>query len=175
MRRALRIVAAALPVAWLAACGSPQPIATVQQVDLQRFMGDWYVIASIPTVFERGAHNAIETYRLDDDGSVATRFSFRDGGFDGPREVYDARGFVEDRETNAVWQMRFFWPFEAEYRIVYLTDDYTRAIIGRSQRDYAWIMAREPAIDERELADMLAFLSAQGYDISLVERVPQRW
>ena len=138
-------------------------------------MGDWYVIASIPTVFERGAHNAIETYRLDDDGSVATRFSFRDGGFDGPREVYDARGFVEDRETNAVWQMRFFWPFEAEYRIVYLTDDYTRAIIGRSQRDYAWIMAREPAIDERELADMLAFLSAQGYDISLVERVPQRW
>lgn len=175
MRRAFRIAAAGLLVAWLAACASPQPITTVQQVDLPRFMGDWYVIASIPTVFERGAHNAIENYRLDDDGSIATRFSFLDGGFDGPLEVYDARGFVEDQESNAVWQMQFLWPFAAEYRIVYLTDDYTRTIIGRSQRDYAWIMAREPAIEERELADMLAFLGAQGYDISLVERVPQRW
>ena len=138
-------------------------------------MGDWYVIASIPTFLERGAHNAVETYQLDDDGSIATRFSFRDGSFDAPLETYHARGFVEDENSNAVWSMQFLWPFKADYRIVYLTDDYTRTIIGRSQRDYAWIMAREPAIDERQMADMLAFLAAQGYDISLIEKVPQRW
>ncbi len=166
---------AVLLAAWLAGCASPQPIPTVQRVDLERFMGDWYVIASIPTFLERGAHNAVESYRLDDDGSIDTRFSFRDGSFEAPLETYQARGFVQDRESNAVWGMQFIWPFEAEYRIVYLAADYGHTIIDRSQRDYAWIMAREPAIDERELAAMRAFLGAQGYDVSRIEKVPQRW
>ena len=46
----------------LAACagqGGARPIPPVEQVDLDRFMGDWYVIASIPTAMERGAHNAV--------------------------------------------------------------------------------------------------------------------
>lgn len=37
------------------------PLATVPAVDLNRFMGDWYVIACIPTFIEKGAHNAIES------------------------------------------------------------------------------------------------------------------
>jgi apolipoprotein D and lipocalin family protein len=55
---------------------------TVAKVDLPRFMGDWYVIAHIPTFPERKAWNAVESYRLDPDGSVATTFTFREGGFD---------------------------------------------------------------------------------------------
>ena len=74
MTRFIRVLAAGLLVAWLAACSSTRPIDTVQQVDLERFMGDWYVIASIPTFLERGAHNAVERYRLDDDGSIETVF-----------------------------------------------------------------------------------------------------
>lgn len=57
------------------------PLETVDQVDLQRFMGDWYVIANIPTFVEKGAHNAVESYSLDEDGSIATTFTFRKGGF----------------------------------------------------------------------------------------------
>jgi len=170
-----RICGFGLLALWLAACATPQPIATVEQVDLERFMGDWYVIANIPTFVEKGAHNAVESYRLDDDGSIATTFTFREGGFDGPIETYHPRGFVRDTDSNAVWDMQFIWPFEAEYRIVYLAADYSSTIIGRSKRDYVWIMAREPAIDDREMATMLAFLASQGYDTSLIERVPQRW
>lgn len=175
MSRTIRIVAAAWLAAWLTACTHAPPIPTVPKVNLERFMGDWYVIASIPTFVERGAHNAVESYRLDDDGSIATRYSFREGSFDAPPETYHARGFVKDKASNAVWKMQFLWPFTADYRIVYLSADYSRTIIGRNQRDYVWIMARQPAIDERDLADMLAFLATQGYDISLIERVPQRW
>lgn len=175
MPRRSRFCVLGLLALCLAACATPQPIATVEQVDLERFMGDWYVIANIPTFVEEGAHNAVESYRLDDDGSIATTFTFREGGFDGPIETYHPRGFVRDTDSNAVWGMQFIWPFETEYRIVYLAEDYSRTIIGRSKRDYVWIMAREPAIDEREMAAMLAFLAAQGYDISLIETVPQRW
>ena len=68
----------------LLACASQRtPIPTARHVDVDRFMGDWYVIASIPTVIERDAHEAIESYRLDADGTVATTFTFRKGGFDG--------------------------------------------------------------------------------------------
>jgi apolipoprotein D and lipocalin family protein len=57
---------------------------TVKSVDIQRFMGDWSVIANIPPWIEKGAHNAIESYRLDADGMIATTFTFRKGAFDGP-------------------------------------------------------------------------------------------
>ena len=59
---------------------------TVAKVDLPRFMGDWYVIANIPTFIETGAHNAVESYALAEDGSIETTFTFRDGAFDGKRE-----------------------------------------------------------------------------------------
>ena len=59
-------------------------------------MGDWYVIANIPTFMERGAHNAVESYALDADGTIATTFTFRDGSFEGKRKQYHPRGFVLD-------------------------------------------------------------------------------
>jgi apolipoprotein D and lipocalin family protein len=159
----------------LGGCATPQPIHTVAQVDLSRFMGNWYVIANIPTFIEQDAYNAVESYRLAADDSIDTTFSFRDGGFDGEPKQYHPRGFVREGVGNAVWDMQFIWPFRAEYRIIYLSADYAHTIIGRSKRDYVWIMARSPEIAEPAFTDMLAFLAEQGYDISLIEKVPQRW
>jgi apolipoprotein D and lipocalin family protein len=158
----------------VSACSSMEPLPAVEQVDLERFMGDWYVIANIPTAIERGAHNAIESYRLDSNGSIATTFTFRDGGFDGPRKEYHPRGFVRD-ESNAVWGMQFVWPIRADYRIVYLDEDYSITVIGRNKRDYVWIMAREPAIPEPLYRDIIEQVEAMGYDIDRIEKVPQRW
>jgi len=56
------------------------PIKTVAHVDLERFMGRWFVIANIPTFVEQGAYNAVERYRLSSDGSVDTTFYCRKGG-----------------------------------------------------------------------------------------------
>jgi apolipoprotein D and lipocalin family protein len=159
----------------LGACATPAPIRTVDFVDLERFMGDWYVIANIPTFVEKTAHNAVESYRLDDDGSIATTFTFRAGSFDGDTRVYNPRGFVRDEETNAVWGMQFIWPFRAEYRVIYLDDDYTQTVIGRSKRDYVWIMARTPTIPEADYDALLQFIAEVGYDPALVQRVPQQW
>jgi apolipoprotein D and lipocalin family protein len=150
-----------------------KPIHTVEYVDLNRFMGDWYVIANIPTFIEKDAYNAIESYRLDDDGTVATTFRFNKGSLDGPLKEYHPRGFIRDKKTNAVWGMRFVWPFKAEYRIIFLSDDYSKTIIGRSKRDYVWIMAREPAISDEEYDAILGFLQEQGYDINKLQKVPQ--
>ena len=152
-----------------------KPITTATYVDLKRFMGDWYVIASIPTFIEKGAYNAIESYRLDSDGTVATTFTFRAGGFDGKARRYTPRGFVLNRTSNAVWGMQFIWPIKSDYRIAYLAQDYSQTVIARDKRDYVWIMARTPQIAETDYQRLLQFVGAQGYDVSLVKKVPQQW
>ena len=144
-------------------------------VELERFMGPWYVIANIPTFIEKDAHDAIESYRLDDDGTIDTTFTFRKGGFDGPLKQYNPRGFVVPGTQNAIWGMRFIWPVKADYRIIHLDEAYTETVIGRVKRDYVWIMARTPTISDADYQRLLAFVGAQGYDTSKVQKVPQRW
>ena len=161
----------------LAGCQSmPQtPITTVEHVDLPRFMGDWYVIANIPTFIEEGAHNALESYRLAEDGTIETTFTFRAGSFDGPVKRYNPRGFVVENTGNAVWGMQFIWPFKADYRIVHLATDYGVTVIGRQKRDYIWIMARTPVIPDTDYATLVKKAVALGYDTTRLRKVPQRW
>jgi apolipoprotein D and lipocalin family protein len=171
--RTLIITSAALLVS---ACASKNPeMETVDYVDIDRFMGDWYVIANIPTFVEKGAHNAVENYSVDDDGSIATRFTYRKDGFDGKEKEYNPRGFIVDTTTNALWGMRFVWPIKADYRIVYLSDDYSITVIGRQKRDFVWIMAREPEITDLEYQEMVDFVISIGYDVNKLQRVPQSW
>jgi apolipoprotein D and lipocalin family protein len=166
-------VAAALLIAGCAA--SPPTIPPVKQVDLSRFMGDWYVIGNIPTRPERDAFNAVESYSLQPDGKIDTRFRYRDGAFDGPLKTMNPVGRVVPGTGNAVWSMQFFWPIKAEYVIVDIDRDYQLTIIGRSKRDYAWIMARTPTVSERAYAAAVAKLEALGYPLGDLRRVPQRW
>jgi len=157
-------------------CGANlPPLKTVESVDIPRFMGNWYVIASIPTSIEKEAHNAAESYRLDADGTIATTFTFRKGGFDGPLKKYTPRGFILNTRSNAEWGMRFIWPIKAEYLITYLNENYTQTVIARNKRDYVWIMARTPSIPDEDYAALVAELAAQGYDISRLQKIPQRW
>ena len=159
----------------LAGCtGGParEPIRTVEYVDLERFMGDWYVIANIPTFIEKGAHNAIEGYEIDEDGSIATTFTFRKDSFDGELETHTPPGFVEDPQSNAVWGMQFVWPIKADYRIIYLDDGYQTTVIGRQKRDYVWIMARTPEVDEATWQQLEQVVAGAGYDQSALRRVP---
>jgi apolipoprotein D and lipocalin family protein len=160
----------------IAGCASKGPeMKTVEEVDLDRFMGPWYVIANIPTFLEKEAYNPVETYSLNDDGTIATHFTFRKGGFDGKVKEYHPKGFVLDNESNALWGMRFVWPVKADYRIVYLNDDYTQTVIGRQARDYVWIMARTPTISDQDYEQLVEFVESLGYDMTKLKRAPQRW
>ena len=160
----------------LGGCASREPdMKTVDYVDIERFMGSWYVIANIPTFLEKGAHNAVETYQLNDNGTIATTFTFRKNGFDGKRKEYHPTGFIFDTESNAVWGMRFVWPIKADYRIVFLDADYSQTVIARQARDFVWIMARTPNIPKEDYERLAAFIDSIGYDSTQLQRVPQRW
>lgn len=155
------------------ATGNVKPIAPVARLDLPRFMGDWYVIAHIPSFPERHAFDAIESYQIRPDGRIQTTFRYRNKSFDAPLKTMRPVGTVKPGTGNAVWGMQFFWPIQAEYVVVYVDDDYTQTIVGRSARDYAWIMARTPSISEEDYAAHLQRLRDLGYDLADLRRVPQ--
>jgi apolipoprotein D and lipocalin family protein len=159
----------------LTGCAAPAPLPTEERVDLARFMGDWYVIAAIPTFLEKDAYNAVESYRLERDGTIATTFTFRAGSFAGEEKRYEPRGFVFDRTSNAHWGMQFVWPVKAEYRIAYVAPDYNHTIVGRTKRDYVWIMARTPVIPDAEYQSLVDRVAALGYDVTQLRKVPQQW
>ncbi len=172
----IRLTAAATLLMILSGCASNGPdMKTVDKVDLDRFMGKWYVIANIPTFIEKEAYNAVETYSLNDDGTIATNFTFRKGGFDGKEKEYNPKGFVKDTQSNALWGMQFIWPIKADYRIVYLDDDYSQTIIGRKQRDFVWIMARTPTISDADYDKLIEFAESLGYSAQDIKKVPQQW
>lgn len=171
----------AIPVALLfglSACRAPvktEPLRAIERhVDLKKFMGDWYVIAHIPTFIETQAYNAVESYRLDPDGTIATTFTFNKGSLDGPFKTYNPRGFVFNRETNAEWRMQFVWPFKAAFLITSLSDDYQTTIIGVPDRKYVWIMARTKTISPETYAALVKKLETSGHDVSKLRLVPQR-
>lgn len=147
---------------------------TVSHVDLERFMGDWYVVANIPTFAEKGAHNAVESYAMNPDGTIATTFRFNKDSFDGPIKTYRPTGFVMDSKTNARWGMQFFWPIKGDYRIIYLDDAYRLAIIGRAKRDYVWVMSRKSEFRDEEFARVKDFIQGVGYDVERLQRVPHQ-
>ena len=149
-------------------------IPPVAQVDLPRFMGDWYVIAHIPTFVEKDAYDAIETYAMREDGKVQTTYRQRKGGFDAPVKTLHPVGTVRPGTGNAVWGMQFVWPIKAEYVIVYVDDTYQQTIVGRSKRDYVWVMARTPTISDADYDLHVARLRDLGYDVSKLRKVPQR-
>ena len=175
-RRPLAALLMIALTATLSACGvSPEKVTVpvVEKVDLQRFMGLWYVIGVIPTFIEKDIYNAIETYELAPDGTIKTTFTFNKGAFDGEAKVMNPKGFVIPGTNNAIWGMQFIWPITAEYVISHVDADYTETIIARSARDYVWIMARTPTIDDARYAALVKKVADMGYDLSKLVKVPQ--
>jgi apolipoprotein D and lipocalin family protein len=180
--RWFHLLACLLSLALLEACAThrDRPLEAMDRtVDLERFMGDWYVIGFIPIDLpffsEEGAHNGVESYRLTENGVIETTYTFRDGGFDGPERRFTPKGWVYNHDTNAEWRMQFVWPFKAAFLIVYLDEDYQKTIIGVPDRNHVWIMARNPHMSDGEYQRMLGYAARLGYDVAKVKRVPQRW
>jgi apolipoprotein D and lipocalin family protein len=147
----------------------------VDRVDVDRFMGDWYVIAHIPLAPEADAYNAVESYARGEGDAIQTVYRFRDGGFDGELEVYRPKGWIADAGSDAEWRMQFLWPFRSAYLIAWVDDEYSETIVGVPDRDYAWIMTREPDVSEERYDALVARLSSLGYDPARLRRVPHRW
>ncbi len=176
MKTLLVLTIVGLAIYFVAGCAtSHKPLPTAGKVDLERFMGPWFVIGYTPLGIDSGAHNGVEHYHLADDGKIETTYQFRKDSFEGELKTLTPVGRVYDEETNAEWRMQFIWPFQAEYIIFDLSPDYERTIIAHPNRKYAWIMARSPQISDAHYESMVKKLEAEGFDREVIQKLPQDW
>ena len=160
----------------ITAADNSKPQTLVNHVDLERFMGDWYVIANIPTMFEKGAVNAVENYSWNSEkGIVDVTFSYHQDNPEGRFKQMTQKGFIYNTESNAEWRVQPLWPLKLGYLIIDLAEDYSYTVIGVPNRKYLWIMARESSLSDSVYQSILERITVQGYDIGLIQKVPQVW
>ncbi len=172
--RWLAIVAAVMLSSGCALMAPKAPLPTVESVDLDRYMGQWYVIANIPYFGERGNVAGRAIYRQRSDGRMDDIYIYKKGNFDAPDERLEGVAWVVDETTRAEWKVQFYWPLRFGYYIVGLDPDYQWSMVGHPTRNYAWIMAREPTMDDALYARLLSRFEALGYDADRLKKVPQR-
>jgi len=158
----------------LSAMAKQPPMQTVANVDIPRYMGDWYVIAHLPIFLEKGKVGTIDRYVLRPDGKIDNAFLFRKGSLDAPLQDWKAIAWVHDKNTKAEWRVRFIWPFSAKYLVIDLDKNYQWAVVGHPKRKLGWVLSRTPTMDDETYEHTLKSLAAQGYDTAKFVKVPQK-
>jgi apolipoprotein D and lipocalin family protein len=149
------------------------PLQTVAKVDLQRYVGTWYEIASYPHRFQQGCVASRAVYTLQDDGQIAVRNECRQETLDGPLKSVEGKARVVDPGSNARLEVTFFWPFWGAYWIIDLDPDYRWAVVGHPSRNYLWILSRTRTLDASLYQQIVARLPARGYDPARLNRTLQ--
>lgn len=146
----------------------------VKEVDIKRFMGDWFVIATIPTPFEKGVYNGVETYHWNDkEQRIDVTYSFRKDGFNGERDEITQKGWIQDPVGKAHWKVQPFWPLKFDYLVIDLADDYSWTTVGVPDKSYVWIMARKHTMTADQYRLAVDRIRALGYDLEKLQKVPQ--
>jgi apolipoprotein D and lipocalin family protein len=159
----------------LLACRSPlPPPEVVSEVDLDRYAGRWYEIASFPQRFQRGCVASTAHYARRDDGRIRVENACRDGSFDAEWRRAEGVAWVTDpSESNAKLKVQFFWPFRGDYWIIELDPDYDYTVVGHPSREYLWILSRTPAMDPQTYEALLVRIAAHGFDVGKLSLTPQ--
>ena len=149
----------------------------VGNVDIERYMGLWYAVASIPTTFERAcAQGTTAEYHVLSDGRLeVTNTCLRS---DGSTFSAVGRAWVPDPSEPAKLKVSFVrllgrWFFPGDYWILDLASDYGYAVVGHPMRKYGWILSRSPTLPEETLEGIFKRLEAQGYDRSDFQWIDQ--
>ncbi len=172
-RLTLLIMAVLVMIGWEVKAADQPPLAVVESVDLQRYLGKWYEIASYPAWFQRGCTGSTAEYTLLPDGRIRVVNRCFKKRLDGSLKESKGKAEVVDNQTNAKLKVWFFWPFKGDYWIIDLASDYSWAVVGTPSRKYLWILSRTPALDQKVIEDILSRLPAKGYDPSRLQRTLQ--
>ena len=157
------LIGGAIALAAGSAWAQRPDLEVVEHVDLDRYLGTWYEIASYPAWFQKNCTAVTAEYSLRDDGLIRVVNSCRKGSLDGPLKKSTGRAKVVDQATNARLKVSFFGPFWGDYWIIDLDPEYRWAVVGVPSRKYLWILSRTPTMDDALYRDIVARLPARGY------------
>lgn len=150
-----------------------QTLETVPYVDLKKYAGRWYEIASFPQSFQKGCNCTTAEYTLTDKGFVIVENRCNKGSMNGKQSYIKGKAFVVENSGNAKLKVQFFWPFKGKYWIIDLAEDYSYAVVGHPNRKYLWILSRTPKMIETIYQQIIVRIKEKGFDISKIMRTNQ--
>jgi apolipoprotein D and lipocalin family protein len=153
---------------------SAQTIETVDQVDLNRFAGKWYEIASFPQRFQKGCHCTTAEYTLSDKGYVIVENRCNKNSINGPESYIKGKAFVKKNSGNAKLKVQFFWPFRGKYWIIDLAADYSYAVVSHPNKKYLWILSRTAQMNDATYQEITDRLEAKDFDLTILKRTIQK-
>lgn len=150
-----------------------QTLETVPNVDLKKYAGKWYEIASYPQSFQKRCNCTTAEYTLTDKGYVIVENRCNKDSVNGKQTYIKGKAFAVENTGNAKLKVQFFWPFKGKYWIIDLADDYSFAVVGHPNRKYLWILSRTPIMNENVYQKILSRIIEKGFDISKIQRTKQ--
>lgn len=147
-------------------------IPVVKDFVLENYLGTWYEIARLPHRFEKNLQNVTATYTLRDDGKIKVL----NKGYNTKKKKWtEAKGkaWIPDESVPAELKVSFFWPFSAAYRIIYLEEDYSLAVVTSSKFNYFWLLSRTPQISEKYYESLIQKAALWGFDTTRIIKVKQ--
>jgi apolipoprotein D and lipocalin family protein len=159
---------------WAGTAASESQLTVVDRVDLNRYLGMWYEIASYPSWFQKGCTGSTAEYSLLSDGKIQIINRCYKDSLEGPLKVSKGKAEVVDTTTNAKLKIWFFWPFKGDYWIIDLNPDYQWAVVGEPAREYLWILSRTPTMDGAIYQKIIERLPQKGYDPAKLQRTDHK-
>src|SRR5574338_1106 len=150
-----------------------QTMQTVPSVDLKKYAGKWYEIASFPQRVQRNCHCTTAEYTLSDKGYVIVVNRCRKDSVTGREVSIKGKAFVVKGSNNSKLKVQFFWPIRGKYWIIDLADDYSYAVVSHPNKKYLWILSRTPSMDPKLYQQILDKLKNVGLDTDKLHLTPQ--
>jgi apolipoprotein D and lipocalin family protein len=140
-------------------------LTTVPHVDLHRYAGRWFEIARLPQRYEKGCAAVTAEYRPLADGRIEVHNTCHEDSVYGPADTVRGLARVVDPATNAKLKVQFKWPFEGDYWILVLDEDYRFALVGTPDRKGLWVLSREPQLSGPTLRTLLGMAAQKGFAV----------
>ncbi len=145
----------------------------VKNLDIEKFMGKWYVISNIPNFIEHKATNSYDEYVLNSDGTIEIFYhAFKN---DNPITVKQ-RATILDSENNSEWRLKLKKPcipfLRLPYKVIIIDIDYQYMAVGYPNNKYGWIMSRDNKMDDDLYFEILNTLESKfGYNPKEFQKV----
>ena len=155
---------------FIIASASPKnPPQSASDVELSRYVGRWYEIASFPNNIQKGCRCTSSDYELQDQSIIVKNRCLKGREL----KMVKGKGRVMPDGDQSQLKIQFFWPIKRNYWIIYVDSAYQEAIIGTPDRKYLWFLARDPQISESSYLELTDVASQQGYDIAKLNHTDQ--
>ncbi len=150
-----------------------QTLQTVPYVDLKKYAGKWYEIASFPQRFQKGCNCTTAEYTLTDKDYIIVENRCNKDSINGKQSYIKGKVFAAENSGNSKLKVQFFWPFKGKYWIIDLADDYSYAVVSNPNKKYLWILSRKSMLEEAVYNSILIRLNEKGFDLSQLKITKQ--